>query len=52
MLGQNAALIEVTATGTLQKRIYLKNSGYLYMIVNNTSSQDFDKFASSFKFTQ
>ncbi len=52
MVGQNAAVVEVTATGSLQKRIYLKNNGYLYMIVNNTSSVDFDKFASSFKFTE
>ncbi len=49
LVGQSAIVIDVTATGDNQKRVFLKHNGYVYMISDFTNSADFQNFLFSFK---
>lgn len=50
--GQTGIAVNVTATGTNQKRVYIKHNGNIYMITdNNNPSANFQNFLSTFKFT-
>jgi hypothetical protein len=50
LAGQDAAVIQVDSTNT-QKRYFLKNSGYVYMIYDNDNPSTYPLFLSTFHFT-
>lgn len=50
--GQSAVVVDVTATGANQKRVFLKKNGYVYMISDFTNSADFQSFLSAFQLTK
>lgn len=56
LAGQMAWVIQVTATGYKQHRVYIKNNGSIYMLSNfyqnDSDLNDFNLFLSTFKFTQ